>query len=103
MTKITYITHDDKNHTIEVQNGLTVMEGAVQNDIPVIAAVCGSTTAVAHCHCLSVIVTSRATAAVALASRLGRAIGQPMGARACSIRPKSSTHTFKTLIRIIGV
>ena len=34
MAKITYITHDNQNHTIEVQKGLTVMEGAVQNDIP---------------------------------------------------------------------
>ena len=34
MAKITYHTHDNKTHTIDVQNGLTVMEGAVQNDIP---------------------------------------------------------------------
>ena len=31
MPKITYITHDKQSHTVEVQNGLTVMEGAVQN------------------------------------------------------------------------
>ena len=41
MAKITYITHDNKTHTIDVQNGLTVMEGAVQNDIPGIDADCG--------------------------------------------------------------
>ena len=34
MTKITYIEHNGKEHTIDVQNGLTVMEGAIQNDIP---------------------------------------------------------------------
>ena len=34
MTKITYIEHNGKEHTVDVQNGLTVMEGAVQNDIP---------------------------------------------------------------------
>ena len=28
MAKITYHTHDNKTHTIDVQNGLTVMEGA---------------------------------------------------------------------------
>jgi 2Fe-2S ferredoxin len=28
MAKITYNTHDNKTHTIDVQNGLTVMEGA---------------------------------------------------------------------------
>ena len=34
MTKITYIEHNGKSHTIDVENGLTVMEGAVQNNIP---------------------------------------------------------------------
>ena len=50
MTKITYNTHDDKTHTIDVQNGLTVMEGAVQNDIPGIDADCGGGMACATCH-----------------------------------------------------
>ena len=50
MAKITYITHDNKNHTIDVQNGLTVMEGAVQNDIPGIDADCGGGMAFATCH-----------------------------------------------------
>ena len=35
MAKITYIEHSGKSHTIDIKNGLTVMEGAVQNDIPV--------------------------------------------------------------------
>jgi 2Fe-2S ferredoxin len=50
MTKITYNTHDNKVHTINVQNGLTVMEGAVQNDIPGIDADCGGGMACATCH-----------------------------------------------------
>ena len=50
MAKITYITHDNKTYTIEVQNGLTVMEGAVQNDIPGIDADCGGGMACATCH-----------------------------------------------------
>ena len=50
MAKITYITHDNQNHSIEVQNGLTVMEGAVQNDIPGIDADCGGGMACATCH-----------------------------------------------------
>ena len=50
MAKITYITHENKNYTIEVQNGLTVMEGAVQNDIPGIDADCGGGMACATCH-----------------------------------------------------
>ncbi len=50
MAKITYITHDNQNHTVEVQNGLSVMEGAVQNDIPGIDADCGGGMACATCH-----------------------------------------------------
>ena len=50
MAKITYTTHDNQNHTIDVQNGLTVMEGAVQNDIPGIDADCGGGMACATCH-----------------------------------------------------
>ena len=50
MAKITYITHDNQKHIIEVQNGLTVMEGAVQNDIPGIDADCGGSMACATCH-----------------------------------------------------
>ena len=50
MPKIIYITHDDQTHTVEVQNGLTVMEGAVQNDIPGIDADCGGGMACATCH-----------------------------------------------------
>ena len=50
MAKITYNTHDNKIHTVEVQNGLTVMEGAVQNDIPGIDADCGGGMACATCH-----------------------------------------------------
>ena len=50
MTKITYITHENKSHTIDVQNGLTIMEGAVQNDVPGIDADCGGGMACATCH-----------------------------------------------------
>ena len=47
MTKITYIENNGKEHTIDVQNGLTVMEGAIQNDIPGIDADCGGSMACA--------------------------------------------------------
>ena len=50
MPKIIYITNDDQTHAVEVQNGLTVMEGAVQNDIPGIDADCGGGMACATCH-----------------------------------------------------
>jgi len=50
MTKITYLTHENKSYTIDVQNGLTIMEGAVQNDVPGIDADCGGGMACATCH-----------------------------------------------------
>ena len=34
MTKITYKDFQGNSKTIEVENGLSVMEGAIQNDIP---------------------------------------------------------------------
>ena len=50
MAKITYIEHNGTNHTVDVQNGLTVMEGAVQNNIPGIDADCGGSMACATCN-----------------------------------------------------
>ena len=50
MPKITYIEHNGKSHEIEVANGLTAMEGAVQNNIPGIDADCGGSCACATCH-----------------------------------------------------
>ena len=50
MPKITYIEHSGKTHTIEIANGLSVMEGAVQNNIPGIDADCGGSMACATCH-----------------------------------------------------
>ena len=50
MAKITYIEHSKKEHTIEVPNGMSVMEGAIQNDIPGIDADCGGSMACATCH-----------------------------------------------------
>jgi len=51
MPKITYMSFDDKtSKTIEVANGLSVMEGAVQNNIPGIDADCGGGMACATCH-----------------------------------------------------
>ena len=50
MAKIKYIEHKGKSHTIDVANGLSVMEGAVQNNIPGIDADCGGSMACATCH-----------------------------------------------------
>ena len=50
MAKITFIEENGNLHTKEVANGLSVMEGAVQNDIPGIDADCGGGMACATCH-----------------------------------------------------
>ena len=50
MPKITYIDHKGNSKTIDVENGLTVMEGAIQNNVPGIDADCGGSMACATCH-----------------------------------------------------
>ena len=50
MAKITYIDHEGTERTINVDNGMTVMEGAVKNSIPGIDADCGGACACATCH-----------------------------------------------------
>ena len=50
MPKITYIEHTGKSHTIDIPKGLSVMEGAIQNNIPGIDADCGGSMACATCH-----------------------------------------------------
>ena len=41
MAKITYIEFDGTQHEVNVPSGLSVMEGAVDNNIPGIEAECG--------------------------------------------------------------
>ena len=50
MAKITYKDQEGNSKTIEVENGLSVMEGAIQNNIPGIDADCGGSMACATCH-----------------------------------------------------
>ena len=50
MPKITYIEHNGKSHVVEVPKELSIMEGAVQNNIPGIDADCGGSCACATCH-----------------------------------------------------
>ena len=51
MPKITYIEHNGKTHEVEVKEGLSVMEGAINNMVPGIDADCGGACACATCHC----------------------------------------------------
>jgi 2Fe-2S ferredoxin len=50
MPKITYIEHGGTPHTVDVPVGLTVMEGAVNNNIPGIDADCGGACVCSTCH-----------------------------------------------------
>ena len=50
MPKITYKHYQGSSKTIEVESGLSVMEGAIQNEIPGIDAEWGGSMACATCH-----------------------------------------------------
>jgi 2Fe-2S ferredoxin len=50
MPKVVYITGDGERHEVEVENGYSVMEGAINNNIDGIVAECGGACACATCH-----------------------------------------------------
>jgi 2Fe-2S ferredoxin len=50
MPKIIYHARDGKVHEVEVDTGYTVMEGAIDNNVPGIVAECGGACACATCH-----------------------------------------------------
>ena len=50
MPKITFIEHNGTAHTVEAVSGLSVMRGAVDNNVPGIDADCGGECACATCH-----------------------------------------------------
>ena len=50
MPKIIFTNHSGISQTVNVENGLSVMEGAIQNNIPGIDADCGGSMACATCH-----------------------------------------------------
>ena len=50
MPTIVYITPDGKRHEVDVENGYSVMEGAINNNIDGIVAECGGACSCATCH-----------------------------------------------------
>ncbi len=50
MAKITYIEHSGTEHVVDVASGLTVMEGARDNNVPGIDGDCGGACACSTCH-----------------------------------------------------
>ncbi len=50
MPKVIYISPDETRHEVEVENGYSIMEGAINNNIEGIVAECGGACACATCH-----------------------------------------------------
>lgn len=50
MTKIIYVTHNGARQEVAVENGYSVMEAALNNNIDGIVAECGGACACATCH-----------------------------------------------------
>jgi 2Fe-2S ferredoxin len=50
MARISYVEHDGTVHVVEVADGVSLMEGAVQNGLPGIDGDCGGNAACATCH-----------------------------------------------------
>ncbi|MFZ4689740.1 MAG: 2Fe-2S iron-sulfur cluster-binding protein [Polymorphobacter sp.] len=50
MAKITYVEFNGTTHDVEVAEGVSLMEGALQNGVPGIDGDCGGNAACATCH-----------------------------------------------------
>ncbi len=50
MPSITYVEFGGEKHVIEVENGVSVMRGAIDNGVPGIDADCGGECSCATCH-----------------------------------------------------
>jgi 2Fe-2S ferredoxin len=50
MAKITYVEFDGKQHVLEVAPGLTLMQGAIENNVRGLIAECGGACSCATCH-----------------------------------------------------
>jgi 2Fe-2S ferredoxin len=50
MHRITYLDQDGTARTVEAELGATVMETAINNDVPGILATCGGSCSCATCH-----------------------------------------------------
>jgi 2Fe-2S ferredoxin len=50
MTRITFVEHDGKAHTVDALDGKSVMQTAIDNAIPGITGDCGGSCNCATCH-----------------------------------------------------
>ena len=50
MVQITYVEHDGTEHVVDSQTGVSLMQAAIDNLVPGIAADCGGECSCATCH-----------------------------------------------------
>jgi ferredoxin, 2Fe-2S len=50
MPKITFISHDGEEYTVEAESGSSVMQAATSNGVPGVDGDCGGALACATCH-----------------------------------------------------
>lgn len=50
MTRITFVEHDGTTHVVDVEDGVSLMEAAIENNVPGIDGDCGGECACATCH-----------------------------------------------------
>ena len=51
MSTVNYIESNGDKHTVDIEDGMTLMEGAQLNMVPGIVAECGGMCSCATCHC----------------------------------------------------
>lgn len=50
MPKLRYVEHSGREHAVDVESGLSIMDGAVRHGIPGIDGECGGVCSCATCH-----------------------------------------------------
>ncbi len=51
MATVTYVEHDGTEHMVDVENDMSLMEGATLNMVPGVEGICGGICSCATCHC----------------------------------------------------
>jgi ferredoxin, 2Fe-2S len=87
--EVVFVTSDSARHVVQVESGQSLMEAAVNNDVPGIGGICGGSMICATCH---VIVDTTWTAAVGPAGELEQEVldfvatgAQPNSRLSCQI------------------
>ncbi|MEE4661234.1 MAG: 2Fe-2S iron-sulfur cluster-binding protein [Halieaceae bacterium] len=51
MPTIIYVEHDGTRHEVELEEQVSLMEGAIMNMVPGVEGMCGGVASCATCHC----------------------------------------------------